>query len=178
MSEALFAGYEPPAEPEPVPVQHTERDLLDALHRRLTVQRGTGDGRPLRHIMAEHVRSDPTWGGGIADAISVDTWGSGGFALSGYEVKTSRSDWLRELREPGKAEIWKTHCARWWLVAVPGVVKDDLPPDWGLLEQMRGGSLRRITHAPLLRPEPLTPRHIAGLARAIQQTATRRVEPS
>lgn len=151
----------------------TERTVLDALHSRLEVQRGTGAARPLRHIVAEHVRSDPTWGGCVADAISVDTWGSGGFALSGYEVKISRSDWLRELRDPGKSQVWSQHCRHWWLVATPGVVRNDLPPGWGLLE-LRGSNLRRVFHAPLLRPEPLPPRHLAGLARAIHHTAVRR----
>lgn len=161
---ACPCGWRPPM---------TERVLLDALHARLEVQRGTGDGRALRHIVAEHVRSDPTWGGSIADAISVDTWGSGHFALSGYEVKISRSDWLRELRDPGKAEAWRAHCRHWWLVATPDVVRDDLPVGWGLLER-RGSMLRRVVDAPALDPLPLTPRHLAGLARAIQQTAARR----
>jgi hypothetical protein len=148
----------------------TERTLLDCLHRRLDAQAGV---MAARHIVAEHVRSDPTWGGGIADAISVDTWGSGGYAVSGYEVKCSRSDWLRELRQPQKCEPWRRHCSRWWLVATKNVVRDDLPEGWGLLER-RGDTLRRVVDAPLLDPLPLTPKHLAGLARAIQTTADRR----
>jgi len=148
----------------------TERILLDALHNRLEAKAGV---MAQRHIVAEHVRSDPTWGGGIADAISVDTWRSGGYAISGYEVKCSRSDWLRELRDPGKAEVWKRYCARWWLVALPGVVEDDLPVGWGLLER-RGNTLRRVVAALELYPLPLTAQDLAGLARAIQQTTGRR----
>lgn len=38
-----------------------------------------------------------------ADAIAMNTWPSLGFAIHGYEFKTSRSDWQRELANPEKA---------------------------------------------------------------------------
>lgn len=150
----------------------TERVLLDALHRRL--EGGGSNGGTWRHVLAEHPRSDPTYGGSIADAVSLDTWGSSGYALTGYEIKVSRSDWLREVRDPTKSYPWRSVCTWWWLVTIPGVCRDDLPHGWGLLE-LRGTRLVMAHHAPR-NPEPLRlgPRPLAGLLRSTQQTYARR----
>lgn len=55
--------------------------------------------------------------------------------VHGFEVKVSRSDWLRELRTGGlKSEAWRSVCHYWWVVAPPGVVREgELPDGWGLL---------------------------------------------
>jgi hypothetical protein len=54
--------------------------------------------------------------------------------LVGHEVKASRSDWLTELANPGKADAWADQCHEWWLITVPGVVRDgELPAGWGLM---------------------------------------------
>lgn len=150
----------------------TERTMLDALWARLS----RAGGMSARHVMAEHVRYDPGYGGSIADAISVDTWRDSGRGqcLHGYEVKVSRSDYLREVRDPAKHATWARHCRYWWIVAPPGVVRpDERPPyGWGLLI-LRGRWLTQ--HAPAARrpdPEQLPLRALAGLMRATAQTAT------
>lgn len=149
----------------------TERDLLDAIHARLAAQAGV---MAQRHVLAEHPRSHPAYGGSIADAVSIDTWASGGFALTGYEVKISRSDWLREVRDPEKSHPWRSVCTWWWLVTVPGVVRGDLLPGWGLLEQ-RGAYLHAVTPAPRNEsPLQLGRAPLAGLLRSTAQTAARR----
>lgn len=173
----------------------TERELLDALWRRLSA-RLNGEAR--RYILAEQVRYDPTWGRHIADAIAVDTWGSGKWALEGYEVKCSRSDWRRELAsgtfwEPGtprgvtidvpyvKSYPWRRHCARWYVLAPAGVVpREELPTGWGLIEARStiGGiqlsSRVKAANTPAAALH-LGPRQVAGLMRAVQQTAERHV---
>ena len=54
--------------------------------------------------------------------------------LSGFEIKTYRGDWLRELKQPGKAEEIAQFCNYWWIVASgPFVKADELPQPWGLL---------------------------------------------
>lgn len=151
----------------------TERDMLDALWRRAGESHGT---MPRRHVLAEQVRYDPTYGHAIADAISVDTWRSGHHALHGYEVKVSRSDYLREVRDPQKHLTWARHCERWWIVAPDSKVVGpaDLPHGWGLLLLDRNGRLYQ-QRAALRRtdPDPLPLSAIAGLMRAAQQTADR-----
>lgn len=86
------------------------------------------------------------------DMVSIMGWGSRGHEVLGFEIKISRSDWLRELKEPAKAEPLVSLCTRWWIVAPPGVVEAaELPPAWGLLvihpEQIRTGK-----QAPTLEP--------------------------
>lgn len=165
----------------------TERDLLDLLWRRLNVR--TLGGSP-RYVMAEHVRHHPSWGNHIADAIALDTWGSGHYQIEGYEVKCTRSDWRRELasgpwldRTTGtlhdvdhvKSYPWRRHCSRWYVLAPAGTVpRDELPTGWGLVEATVGGRLRCAVKAANT-PDvvPLGAMQVAGLMRAVQQTAER-----
>ncbi|HYJ21079.1 MAG TPA: hypothetical protein VEW07_03530, partial [Solirubrobacterales bacterium] len=50
------------------------------------------------------------------DAVSLNLWPSRGMLLDGYEIKVSRSDWLRELKNPAKAEEFAGLVDRLWLV--------------------------------------------------------------
>lgn len=88
------------------------------------------------------------------DLIAIMGWQSRGHEAMGFEIKVARSDWLRELAEPAKAEPLVSLCSRWWIAAPPGVVEvAELPPSWGLLvihpEQIRTGK-----QAPQLDPSP------------------------
>lgn len=40
----------------------------------------------------------------IADALVLSTWPSRGLYIHGFEIKSSRNDWLREFGAPEKAE--------------------------------------------------------------------------
>lgn len=54
--------------------------------------------------------------------------------LFGFEIKVSRGDWLTELKDPSKAEIFKRCCNAWYLVSpLKGVIKskNELPEGWG-----------------------------------------------
>lgn len=147
----------------------TEREVLDLLWARLS---RIVNGASVRYVMAEHVRYDPTSGHRIIDALSIDTWGSGHYACEGYEVKVTRSDWLRELRDPTKADTWRRHCAYWYVVAPPGVVRpDELPHGWGLILADRGHTRCTVRSPRQHDPVPLAPRQIASIMRAVQQTA-------
>lgn len=187
-------------EEPPVPVRHTERDLLDALHARYSYVRPYTDAR--RYAVAEHVPvAGPGMDGGwslavrVADFLAQDTYSEdvlpdgrrgGGYdtrggrrptgerrqILHGFEIKVSRSDWLTELRDPTKADAWRRYCDQWWLVAPRDVVRGDLPEGWGHLAPA-GASLRIVTHAPLLTPEPMPVHTRAQFLRAVQKTAAR-----
>lgn len=71
-----------------------------------------------------------------ADAVAMGIWPSRGLLLVGFEIKDYRSDWRREQKNPAKAEAIVGHVDRFYLVTIPGVVKDvaELPEAWGLLE--------------------------------------------
>lgn len=150
----------------------TERAMLDLLHQRYNA---TNPGNGPRYACAEHVKSAAGFDAArCADFIAMDLWPSKGLHLFGHEVKTSRSDWLRELATPGKADPFMRYVDRWWLV-VPdrAIVRDDLPEGWGLLVQ-RGSRLAVAVRAPLLQPEPMPRNLLAPLLRATAATARRR----
>lgn len=89
-----------------------------------------------------------------ADAIAVGTWKSVGHYIDGFELKASRSDWLRELKAVEKADPFIERCDRWWLVtSSPAIAKlEEIPACWGWLAATKGG-LRVQRPAQLLRPK-------------------------
>ncbi|WP_422928637.1 hypothetical protein [Singulisphaera sp. PoT] len=108
-----------------------------------------------------------------ADAIAMCCYPSRGLELTGFEIKVSRSDWLRELADPSKAEAVCRYCDRWYIVAgSPDLVKaEELPATWGLLAP-KAGKLAIIRQAPKLQPIEW-PRHfIASILRTAAEGGT------
>lgn len=99
------------------------------------------------------------------DAVAVGIWPSTGHEIIGIEIKVSRSDWQREMKEPAKAQSLMRFCTRWFLVCPEGLVKpDELPATWGMLSY-RGGSLRTKVTAKLLEPDPISPGFMMAVLR-------------
>ena len=70
--------------------------------------------------------------GQTADAFAFGTWPSRGLKIIGFEAKSYRGDWIRELRNPAKAEAFACYCDEWWIVATEEVVKiEEVPDAWG-----------------------------------------------
>lgn len=69
------------------------------------------------------------------DALHVGFIRSRGLHLVGHELKVSRSDWLRELDDPTKADVWASQCHAWYVVAPSTAIvpSEELPNGWGLL---------------------------------------------
>lgn len=112
------------------------------------------------------------WAGRYADAISMNMYPSRGLAVHGHEVKVSRSDWQRELKNPDKAERISRYCDFWWLVTLPGIVKEgELPHGWGLME-LHGKSLRVVTKAAERETVPLDRGFVASLLRQTHKIDT------
>jgi hypothetical protein len=92
-----------------------------------------------------------------ADAVHVGLWQNRGAGrIDVCEIKTSRSDFLRELDQPAKAEAWWPYCTAFWLV-VPHVSiagPSDLPPGWGLMVPPGRGRRFKV----VVKPEERTPR--------------------
>lgn len=82
-----------------------------------------------------------------ADAIAMNLWPSRGFAINGFEIKVSRSDWKKELSQPGKADVIWQFCDFWTLVAPKGVLAhtSELPMGWGYIEAGPNG-LRQVVN--------------------------------
>ncbi|KKN81345.1 hypothetical protein LCGC14_0319580 [marine sediment metagenome] len=105
-----------------------------------------------------------------ADAVAMGLWPSRGLTISGFEFKSHRSDWRRELKHPAKAEPLWEFCNEWWVVAgTPDVVKEDeLPEPWGLIVA-KGDKLHTIKKAPYQkRPVEIPRRFVASMLRSAQ----------
>lgn len=89
-----------------------------------------GDDMPGGVFMTEVVL-----GSRRADALYVGFFASRGKRLTGFEVKVARSDWLAELDQPAKAEVWHPHCHSWYVVAPDTEIvrPEELPDGWGLM---------------------------------------------
>lgn len=114
-----------------------------------------------------HVREGTgVYAGRTADAVAMGVWPSRGFELLGFEIKCSRSDWLREVRNPAKADGLFAYMDRWWIVTSDKsmVYPGELPPTWGWIAVM-GTQLRVQVEAPKLDPKPLTHVFLAAILR-------------
>ena len=145
----------------PAPIKHTERSMLDLLHKRYSPLVGNGGQR---YVCAEHVRCNAGFDARrTADFVAVDLWESSGHAIHGHEVKVSRSDWLRELKDLTKAGQFTGQdpfhpdkpplVTHWWVVVSDrAIVKPgELPETWGLIA-LSGKGLRAVKTAPNLSP--------------------------
>ncbi len=101
-----------------------------------------------------------------ADAVALNLWPSRGMELHGVEVKISRGDWQRELKDPAKSSAIMQYCDRWWLaVNDEGIVfPGELPPTWGLLVP-KGKKLVAKVEAPKLEAKPLDRTFVAAVLR-------------
>ena len=169
MTETLF---DEPGQADDVP-KVTERTMLDALHRRYSA---VSPGNGPRYVVAEHVRSAAGfYARRTCDFIALDTWPSSRFELIGHEVKISRSDWLRELKEPSKAAEFTRWLNRWYVVVPEAriVRPEELPDGWGLMVLTRNRLIRtRLARRNEPPPVPMT--RLAAFARAVQKTARQR----
>jgi hypothetical protein len=120
---------------------------------------------PPEFALFEEVGDSGSSSGTYADAVAVNMWASRGYAITGFEVKVSRSDWLRELKSPEKAEAVITRCDRWYLVAPDDVYKiDEVPISWGILS-FKNGKLRETRKPPQLDAKPITRAFVAQMFR-------------
>ena len=105
----------------------------------------------------------------FADALAMGLWPSRGLDLHGFELKANRGDWLREMRDPAKADEIARRCDRWWIVCSDGVALiDEVPQPWGLLvpREKRGKvALVAVREAEKLDAEPLTRQFLAAILR-------------
>lgn len=105
-----------------------------------------------------------------ADALAMDMYPSRGLAMHGFEIKVSRGDYLKELKDGSKAEAIAQYCDHWWLVAPGDVVKDDLPIGWGWLKPTANG-LRVCSQAPKQETVPIPRSFLASMLRSANYQA-------
>jgi hypothetical protein len=106
-----------------------------------------------------------------ADAIAMSLYPSRGLDLYGHEFKAHRADWIRELKDPDKAESIARFCDFWYVVdtSCDGAVKEEeLPANWGLMV-WNGQTLRTVKQAPRLKPQALDRIFLSGMLRAARK---------
>ena len=127
------------------------------------------------YITLEEVRDATGFDGHrTADAIAISLYRSRGKAIWGFEMKVSRNDWLKELKQPEKAESIMRYCNYWGLV-VPdkNIVKDgELPESWGMYVAQKN-RLKCVVPCPKLDPVPMSITMLTALAYAINQRGIR-----
>ena len=107
-----------------------------------------------------------------ADAVAVGLWPSRGLFIEGIEIKVSRSDWLKELSQPDKADDIAKWCDFWWVaVGSEEIVREgELPPNWGLLV-LKGGK-KQAPKLVAARPQPLDRAFVAAMFRRVHEGQT------
>lgn len=128
----------------------SESDLIERLRVRYTEKSGNGEG----WAFIPGVRSAAAFDARrTIDAYAMGLWPSRGLPLIAFEIKSSRSDWQRELKNPAKAEEFCELADYFYLVVGDkDIVKPgELPETWGLLVP-HGQGLRAQVEAPRLRP--------------------------
>lgn len=155
----------------------TEAEIVDLLRRRYCQDSGNGPAAVLLPQVRNAAGFDATR---TADALVMQLWPSRGLHLEGFEVKCSRSDVLKELRQPEKAETIARWCEKWWLVLADGshIKEGELPDEWGLMVRTaKGDKLHTVKAAPLRQvPKELPKTFLAALLRQADREANRPAE--
>lgn len=103
-----------------------------------------------------------------ADAVAMSLYPSRGLDLYGHEFKSDRGDWLREVKNPDKAESIAKFCDFWYAVDTSdgkAIKVEEVPANWGLLV-WNGKTLRMTKKAEKLKPRAVDRVFMAGLLRA------------
>jgi hypothetical protein len=105
-----------------------------------------------------------------ADAMAMSLYPSRGLDLIGLEIKCDRGDWVREMKDPAKAEEFVQFCDRWFLVVADEsiVQTGELPTTWGLLVAQKARLVCKV-EAPKLTPKPIERHLLAGLLRNVTE---------
>lgn len=118
-----------------------------------------------------NVRNGHAWSATrTCDALAIGTWQSAGLYVHGIEIKVARSDWLREIQDPNKAEAFAKHTDYWWIAAPSGVLRlEEMPANWGHLEPT--GKKVRVRRPATRRenPEPISRSFLAAIARRVTE---------
>ena len=111
----------------------TEAEVLELLRVRHARH---GNGGAGEYAFLTHVRNGAGFEANRTfDAVAVNLWPSKHLDVTIFEVKVSRSDWLRELKDPTKSGAALELADFFTVVAPVDCVKpDELPDRWGLIE--------------------------------------------
>lgn len=102
-----------------------------------------------------------------ADALAFGIWPSRGYKIIGFEIKVSRGDWIKELKDPAKSDAIQKYCDH-WIIAVSNtaIIKaSEVPETWGVV-LCANDKLVSVKEAPKLEPAALDMAFVASVMRA------------
>lgn len=91
---------------------------------------------PPAHVLLPQVKVPPREGqvARIADALCASVYESRGLWLAGIEIKVTRTDFMKELRDPEKSEPILRYCKYYYLATPTDLVSpEELMEGWGLV---------------------------------------------
>ncbi len=129
---------------------------------------------PPEWLFVDHVKNAAGFGARRQlDALAFNTFGSRGYAFVGYEVKCTRADFLRELKDPEKSEAVGQFCDRFSIVAAHPLVAapEEMPLGWGLYVVNSKGSGLLTKKRPEAREQvmPIDRPFLAAIVRRLQK---------
>lgn len=93
------------------------------------------------------------------DAVALNCWPSSGHRRVVFEVKRSRSDFMKELSDPLKRKQAEDYFHETWFVCLPDVCDvSEVPEGWGLLVSTKKGDKLRQKRAAMQRAKPKDPK--------------------
>ena len=109
-------------------------EIVNLLYEHFGSERG-------RYVCATEVGDVPCGANRRMDFVAVDCWSSGGFDISAFEIKVSKSDLRNDLEHPEKHNIFFDQIDRFSLIAPEYVLdseyKSMIPPKWGIVSVNR-----------------------------------------
>lgn len=126
-----------------------------------------------RYALFEQVANGTGWRArSWIDALVLHLWPSDGLMRVAFEVKVSRQDFLKELKNAQKNEWARQACNEFWFVAPKNVIKEqELPEGIGWMRP-HGDTLAIVRHAQRKESE-MGPEFVAAIARSIQKSMDR-----
>ena len=141
------------------------QDIVKALYRHYQ-ERG--------YLCLHELKPGTGWtGGGSAGGIdfwAMHQWPSEKHVRISFEIKVSRSDYLREKAKPEKQQYALAYSNLFYFVTPPKLVDPwELRSDAGLIEVGADGLLREVKLAPFRESEPPSWNFLAGVMRRMDR---------
>lgn len=108
-----------------------------------------------------------SFGGRFIDFFAMNLWPSKNYLKVAYEVKVSRADFAKELRDPQKREGAERIANECYFVVPSGLLQfDEIPEGWGLMVMQKDG-LKCAKRAMQRKVEQLPESFVMSLARRV-----------
>ncbi len=154
------------SEPKEPKRKWTSQELLNLLRQRFPSEKG-------EYAFFTEVGNGTGFGCNTwVDAVVLSLWPSNGLHRMAFEVKVSRSDFLREIANPSKNAAARKNYHSFWFVAPAEAIKEEELPEGSGWLCPRGDKLVIVRHAAHKTDPELTDELLAALARSMHKQET------